>query len=174
MTQNNKLIHNGSLISLYKERVDLDSGKHTYFDIVKHPGGSVIAAINEHDEICILRQWRHAVKQFVWEFPAGCIEPNEAPLSVAKRELEEETGTIADDWQELGPVLASPGYSNEVLYFFVAKNLSQGSIKLDDAEQLDSFWLSLEKVYAMAKSGKISDAKTLAMIGKLLVSDIKI
>lgn len=173
MTDDNKaeskeLLHQGNLISLFKERVKLPKGKYTYFDIVSHPGGSVIAAINERNEICLLKQWRHAVNQFVWEFPAGCIEENEHPLNAAKRELEEESGVKANDWQDFGHILATPGYSNEVLYFFRAKNLSQGTQKLDEAEQLEAHWLALDDVYAMAKNGEITDAKTLAMLTKLL------
>ena len=168
MADDKELLHKGSLISVFKERVELDSGKHTHFDIVKHPGGSVIAAINDDDCICILKQWRHAVQQFVWEFPAGCIEQNEAPLNAAKRELEEETGAIANDWQDLGHIIATPGYSNEILYFFKAREITSGTVNLDDAEELEAFWLPLSDVYAMAKKGEITDAKTLAMLTKLL------
>ena len=168
MTDERKLLHQGSLISLYKERVDLSSGNHTHFDIVKHPGGAVIAAINSDNCICILKQWRHAVNQYVWEFPAGCIEQNEDPLNAAKRELEEEAGVIANDWESLGHILASPGYSNEILHFFSAKSISEGTTNLDDAEELDVHWPPLADVYNMAKKGDITDAKTLAMLVKLL------
>ena len=81
MTDDNKLIHQGNLISLYKERVELPNDNHTYFDIVRHPGGAVVAAVNEHNEVCLLKQWRHAVQQYIWEFPAGCIEDNELALN---------------------------------------------------------------------------------------------
>ena len=170
MTDEKKLIHQGNLISLYKERVDLPDDKHTHFDIVSHPGGSVIAAINDQNEVCLLKQWRHAVRQFVWEFPAGCIEENEEPLIAAKRELEEETGVVAQEWQDLGHILATPGYSNEVLYFFRAENLSTGTLNLDDAEQLEAHWLPLDDIYEMVKTGKISDAKTMALLTKILLS----
>ena len=168
MTDDNKLIHQGNLISLYKERVELPNDNHTYFDIVRHPGGAVVAAVNEHNEVCLLKQWRHAVQQYIWEFPAGCIEDNELALNAAQRELEEEAGVRASDWQDLGHILATPGYSNEVLYFFSAKNLSKGKLNLDDAEQLEAHWLALDDVYSMAKNGEITDAKTLAMLTKLL------
>jgi len=163
----NKLIHQGNLISIYKERVNFPEGGHTYFDIVKHPGGAVIAAINECHEICLLKQWRHAIDQFIWELPAGCLEPNEPPLETAKRELEEEAGVIGHTWQDLGKVTISPGFSNEILYFYKATDLSSGTLKLDEAEQLEAHWLPLESAFEMAKSGEIIDAKTLALLLRL-------
>ena len=162
-----KLIHQGNMISIFKERVDLPDGGHTHFDIVKHPGGAVIAAINELNEICLLKQWRHAIGEFIWELPAGCLEPNEPPLETAKRELEEEAGVIGTHWLELGKVTTTPGFSNEILYFFKATDLKPGTLKLDDAEQLEAHWLPLERVFEMAKSGEIIDAKTLALLLRL-------
>ncbi|GHA03478.1 ADP-ribose pyrophosphatase [Arenicella chitinivorans] len=163
----NKLIHKGSLIDLHKERVDFPNGGHTYFDIVKHPGGAVIAAINEKDEVCLLKQWRHAVGRFIWEFPAGCLEPNEPPLETARRELEEEAGVKAHRWRDLGKIVCSPGFSNEVLYLFEARDLADGQVNLDDAEQLDAHWLPLKTVKAMCLNGEIDDAKTLALLLRL-------
>lgn len=162
-----ELIHQGNLIAVYKEPVKLRNGGETTFDIVKHPGGSVIAAINNRDEICLLKQWRHAVGQTIWELPAGCLEPDEPPLETAKRELEEEAGVIAQDWSSLGDIVPSPGFSNERLYLFVARKLSPGTIKLDDAEDLTPHWLALSTVRDMATNGEISDAKTLAVLLRL-------
>lgn len=167
MSSDNKLVHKGSLISLYKEKFDLTNGKHTYFDIVKHPGGAVIAAINEKNELCLLKQWRHAVQQTIWELPAGCLEPGEAPLLTAQRELEEETGVTASEWQDLGVVIPSPGFCDEQLYCFLAKNIQPGTLKLDDAEQLEAHWLSMETVLKMVENGDIQDAKTLAVIFRI-------
>jgi len=163
----NEVIHKGKLIELHKERVELTNGDHTYFDIVKHPGGAVIVAINDEDEVCLLKQWRHAVDRFIWELPAGCLEPNEPPLETAKRELEEEAGVIAREWHELGEIVSSPGFSNEVLYLFEARGLSDGQLNLDEAEQLEAHWLPLEHVNEMAANGTIVDAKTLAGLLKL-------
>ncbi len=160
----NKLIHRGNLIELHNERVDFKDGGHTHFDIVKHPGGAVIAAINHKEEVCLLKQWRHAVGQFIWEFPAGCLEPNEPPIETAKRELEEEAAVKASEWQERGTLIPSPGFSNEVLFLFEARQLHEGQLNLDDAEQLEAHWLPLSKVQEMGKNGEISDAKTLALL----------
>ena len=167
MSVHDQVIHKGNLITLRKERVDLRNGGHTYFDIVKHPGGAVIAAINEQNEICLLRQWRHAMQQTIWELPAGCLEPNEPPLAAAKRELEEEAGVVASNWADLGKIHPSPGFSDEILYLFVARDLSQGVVKLDDAEQLEPHWLALDKAFEMARSGEVTDAKTLALLLRL-------
>jgi ADP-ribose pyrophosphatase len=167
MNSADKLIHQGNLIAMYKERVAFPNGGHTFFDIVKHPGGAVIAAINEDDEICLLKQWRHAIQRNIWELPAGCLEPDESPLQTAKRELEEEAGVIADAWQDLGIICSSPGFSNEILYLYAARELRAGVVKLDDAEQLEAHWVPLEKARGMAKAGEIIDAKTLALLYRL-------
>ncbi len=163
----NEIIHQGNLIELHREKVGLREGGHTYFDIVKHPGGSVIAAINDDEEICMLKQWRHAVNESIWELPAGCLEHNEPPLETAKRELEEEAAVRASDWRDLGKIVPSPGFSNEILYLFEARNLSLGTQKLDDAEQLEAHWLPLAEAREMARGGEIIDAKTLATLIRL-------
>ena len=162
-----KLIHSGNLIDLYKEPVPLDSGEVTFFDIVKHPGGSVVAAINDKNEYCLLKQWRHAVRQYVWEFPAGCLEKQEVPLKAAKRELEEEAGVKAAQWVSLGEILPSPGFSNEVLHLFKASELSAGIQQLDAAEKLEAHWLSLEEIKQLAQKHQLTDAKSLTLLYKL-------
>jgi len=173
MSENdNKKVYQGNLISLYKEKVPLHNiaegePRHTYFDIVKHPGGAVIAAINSDNEICLLKQWRHAVREDIWELPAGCLEPNEPPLLTAQRELEEEAGVVGEQWRDLGKIIPSPGFSNEVLYLYEARDLSPGTVKLDAAEKLEAHWIDLEEVKKMAKSGAIVDAKTLALLLRL-------
>ena len=163
----NKLIHKGNLLEVHSERVDFPTGGHTYFDIVKHPGGAVIAAINDDNEICLLKQWRHALGQTIWELPAGCLEPGEPPMETAKRELEEEAGVKAQQWRDLGKISSSPGFSNEMLYLYEARELSEGTLKLDDAEQLTAHWLPIEKVLEMAREGEIIDAKTLAVLFRI-------
>jgi len=163
----NSIIHKGNLIEVHKEQVDLPGDGHTHFDIVKHPGGAVIAAINDKEEMCILRQWRHAVGQTIWELPAGCLEIDEPPIDTAKRELEEEAGVIASSWRELGTIVTSPGFCNEVLYLFEARDLSDGTLKLDDAEVLEAHWFPVETILSMARGGEIIDAKTLALLSRI-------
>lgn len=166
-----KLIHQGNLIALYNEAVPLRDGGETRFDIVKHPGGAVIAAVNEQDEICLLKQWRHAVQATIWEFPAGCLEPNEPPLLTAQRELEEEAGVTAQNWLSLGTIYPSVGFCNEVLHLFIARNLSIGERHLDAAEQLEPVWLPIKEAIELANKNIIQDAKTLALLLRLSLLD---
>lgn len=163
----NTLIHQGNLISVHKEQVNFPGGHQTYFDIVHHPGGSVIAAVNENNELCMLHQYRHALDKTIWELPAGCLETGEPPVETAKRELEEETGFIASEWSELGTIVPSPGFSNEVLYLFLAKNLSKGQLKLDAEEIIETHWFSMQDILKMVQNNEIEDAKTLALLMKL-------
>ena len=168
MDSENKLLHKGRLISLYKERVPLRDGGATSFDIIKHPGGAVIAAINEKNEICLLKQWRHAVDSTIWEAPAGCLEAGEDPLLTAQRELEEEAGVRAATWSSPNRIIPSPGFSNEVLYLYKATELSKGTTNLDAAEQIEVHWVPLKEAFKMAKRGEIEDAKTLAILLMLI------
>ncbi len=124
-------------------------------------------AIDERNRLCLLKQWRHAVGEFIWELPAGCLEPGEPPLETAKRELEEESAIKAECWRDLGTIIPSPGFSNEVLYLFEAKKLSPGKLNLDDAEQLEAHWMAIDDVKGMAMRGDIKDAKTLAALFKI-------
>lgn len=163
----NKLLHKGNLIELHKEKVELPNGGHTYFDIVKHPGGAVVAAINDKNEICLVKQWRHAIGETIWELPAGCLEPGESPLETAKRELEEETGVVAGKWRDLGKIVSSPGFSNEILYLFEARELYQGKLELDEAEQIEAHWIPLRTIKKMLDDGEVIDAKTLALLSKI-------
>ena len=115
-----KLVHKGSHISLYKQQVELPDNRHVYYDVVAHPGGAVICAIDANHRLCLITQPRPAVNSHVWEFPAGCLETGESPLTTAKRELEEETGFIANSWCDLGHIVTAPGFCDEKLYLFVA------------------------------------------------------
>lgn len=167
MNDSNVLLHKGNLIELHKERVEFPNGGHSFFDIVKHPGGAVIAAINTNDEICLIKQWRHAIQQTIWELPAGCLEPEEPALDTAIRELKEETGVTAKLWRDLGHITPSPGFSNELLFLFEARELELGTLKLDDAEQIEAYWIPLKNIRRMIENGEIIDAKTLALLYKL-------
>jgi ADP-ribose pyrophosphatase len=159
-----KLLHQGQLISLYRDEVHLPDGRTTHYDIVRHPGGAVIVAVNSNKDICLLRQFRHAVDGEIWELPAGCLEADEEPFETAKRELLEETGCSAHSWTELGSIIPSPGFCNEMLWMFKAEDLKVGEATKDNDEFLEPHWFPINKIHQMIKAGEIRDAKTLAAI----------
>ena len=161
------LIHQGSHISLYKQKVLLDDQRHTYYDVIAHPGGAVMAALNEQRQFCLITQPRPAIGEDVWEFPAGCLEPEEPPLQTAKRELEEETGFIANKWFDLGNIVTAPGYCDERLYLYAAKELTETSTNFDEEEQIESHWLTVAEIEEKVANGTINDAKTLSLLCKL-------
>ncbi len=162
-----KLIHQGNLISVFKQKIDLPEGKHTFYDIVNHPGGAVIIAINEQKQVCLITQGRPAVNSTIWELPAGCLEPGEAPLITAQRELEEETGWKAADWTELGSIVTTPGFCDEVLPLYAAQHLTRTQTNFDAEEQIEIHWLSMSQVEEMVADGTINDAKTLSLLYRL-------
>lgn len=161
------LIHQGSHIALYKQKVPLPDNQHTYYDLIRHPGGSVMAAIDEQNRLCFITQPRPAMGGDIWEFPAGCIDPNEPPAETAKRELEEETGMIAEEWFDLGSICTAPGYCDEVLYLFAARKLTATQTKFDAEEQIESHWLSVSEADEKIQTGEIYDAKTLCLLYRL-------
>lgn len=162
ISSKHKLLHKGRLISLYSDEVQLPDGRTSHYDIVRHPGGAVIVAIDSNKDVCLLRQFRHAVGGNIWELPAGCLESDEAPLETAKRELLEETGFSALTWNELGSIIPSPGFCDEVLWMFKAENLTAGEASKDNDEFLEPHWFSISKIHQMIRAGEIRDAKTLA------------
>ena len=162
-----KLIHQGNHISLYQQKVLLPNEKHTFYDVVAHPGGAVMAAINSENKLCLITQSRPAVGGEIWEFPAGCLELNETPLTTAKRELEEETGFIAEHWHELGMIVSTPGFCDEKLYLFAATGLTETTTNFDAEEQIESHWLSIKEIEDKVAHCIINDAKTLSLLYKI-------
>ncbi len=157
-------IYRGRLIELGLETAVLPNGATIELEIVRHPGGAVVLALDEADRVCLLRQYRHVVGDWIWELPAGVIEAGEDPLETAQRELREEAGLIAAQWRELGTMLSSPGFCSEELCVYQAGNLSHVGADIQPDEQIEVHWHTLEQVRAMAVDGRIRDAKTLVAL----------
>lgn len=155
----------GRIISVDVETVTLPNGATAEMEVIRHPGGAAVAAVNERGEICLLRQYRHALGRWLWELPAGKLDrADEDPFVCARRELEEETGLLAADWQPLGGVISSPGVFTEVVHLYLATALSQGQARPEEAEVFEVVWLPLAEAVRRAENGEIEDAKTLAGI----------
>lgn len=154
-------VFKGRVIEVNVERVRLPNDNVADLEIIRHPGGAAIAAINERREICLLRQFRHAADGWLWELPAGKIDNREPPLKTAQRELEEEAGVVAARWESLGDMVSSPGVFTEVIHLYLATGLRDVAARPEEHEVLEVHWKPLEEALEMARSGELRDAKSL-------------
>ena len=143
------------------EGVCLPDGRNLELEVVRHPGGAAVVALNAQHEICLLHQYRHAGGGWLWELPAGKLEPGEPALTTAQRELEEEAGLRAQHWQTLANVLTTPGFCDEVIYLFLARDLCSVPAQPQEHECIEVHWFPFNAALAMAQRGEIRDAKTL-------------
>lgn len=157
-------LYEGKVFDIYKDDVELSTGYKSIREVVKHNGGVVIVA-EKDDKILMVKQFRYPTKEALYELPAGKLDKlNENIFDAAKRELEEETGYIAQTWEDLGFIWTSPGFCTEKLYLYKATNLTFKGQHLDEGEVLNYMEIEKEKVFAMIKSGEINDAKTICAL----------
>ncbi len=154
-------IFKGRIISLRQDSALLPNGNTATREVVEHPGGVCIAALDRNDELLFVKQWRYPYMEETLEIPAGKRDrQDEDPLECGKRELQEETGARAKNFIDLCPLYPSPGYVNEVIYCYLATDLSFGEQNPDQDEFLDVLRIPLQKAVEMVLSGEIKDAKT--------------
>ncbi len=162
-----KTIFSGQIFDLKLDKLRLPNGKDYTREVVIHPGAVCVAALTPTGQIALVKQYRHALSRDILELPAGKLEQGEAPLSAAKRELEEETGIIGKNFQDLGCIYVSPGYSSEIIHLYFCKAESLGSLKLDEGEFLEPVYIEFKTAIKMVLKNEISDAKTQVSILKL-------
>jgi 8-oxo-dGTP pyrophosphatase MutT (NUDIX family) len=150
----------GRVISVTTDEVVLPNGHRAVLEVVHHPGGAAAVALDEHGRVCLLRQYRYVADGWLWELPAGKLEPNEPALRTAQRELIEEAGVNARQWLSLGTCLSSPGVFTETLHLFLATGIEPAASALESAEVIEVHWVALEAACAWALDGTITDAKT--------------
>ncbi len=157
-------IYAGPVFTVTRDEIRLPDGKKGRRDLVHSLGGVVILPLDEEGNVTLVRQFRYAHGHVLLEAVAGKLEKGEEPFSAAQRELREETGFTAEQWDFLGAIETSPGFLTEKLYLYLARGLSKGEMQLDEGEFLEPVRMSLEEAAAMAADGRISDAKTLAVL----------
>ena len=167
-----KLAYKGRVFNVHSDTVREPNGLIVHRDVIRHIGSVVILAIDESldpkDPVIIIeRQYRHAVGEFLLELPAGRIEPNEAPLAAAKREMIEETGYRAKKWKLLTKYFASPGFLGERMQIFLARDISEGVAQPEADEQIEILRMKFSEAMSLVRSNKIHDGKTLIALSFL-------
>jgi 8-oxo-dGTP pyrophosphatase MutT (NUDIX family) len=160
MTERVRVVFRGKVINVTHDQVELPNGAQAELEVVHHPGGAAAVALDVEGRVCLLRQYRHAAGGWIWELPAGKLEPQEPPETTALRELEEEAGQRAQRWQSLGYILSSPGVFDEKIYLYLARELSEIPINHEEHESIEVHWLPFAQALGMAQSGEIMDGKT--------------
>lgn len=157
-------IFRGRVFSVHQEEVSLPTGRRVTLDVVHHPGAAAIVAIGGDGAVALIRQFRHAAGGFIWEVPAGTLGPGESPAACARRELEEETGLVAARWTALGSILTTPGFCDERIHLFLARELRATAAAPEDDEVLTAARVPLARAMAMIASGEIEDAKSIVAL----------
>jgi ADP-ribose pyrophosphatase len=150
----------GRVVRVTTDEVVLPNGHRALLEVVHHPGGAAAVALDGSSRVCLLRQYRYVACGWLWELPAGKLEPGEPPLATAQRELTEEAGVSASHWQSLGICLSSPGVFTERLHLFLASGLSAAPAAQEHAEVIEIHWVPFAQACAWAIDGTISDCKT--------------
>ena len=156
-----KHIYKGRIVSLREDSVELPGGIRAKREIVEHPGAVAIIALTKENRIVLVRQYRTAAKRVLLEVPAGLVQKGETPAQAAKRELEEETGYFAKKIKKVFEGYASPGYSTEVIRYFLAEGLTKTSQRTEEDELIDVECLKVSDCFKMIKKRKIRDNKTI-------------
>ena len=163
-TVNSKRVYEGRMISLRVDTVELPEKKYSTREIVEHPGAAVVVPITDDGKVIMVRQFRKPVEEFLLEVPAGKLDKGEDPYICAHRELKEETGYESGDMKYLLSFYSSPGFSNEIMHLFVAKDLVAGEATPDEDEYIELEEYEMDVLLSMVHEGKIKDSKTIIAI----------
>lgn len=156
-----ELAYDGSFLKVARDRVRLPDGAVTDREYILHPGAVVILPLFDDGRVLLERQFRYPLGKVFIEFPAGKIDPGEDPLACAQRELREETGYTAADWQFVTTIHNAIAYSDEHLDLYLARGLVAGERRLDEGEFLEIFSATVPEMLAMVQCGEITDVKTI-------------
>lgn len=155
------LVYQGHFLNVRRDSVLLPNGRHASREYIVHPGAVMIVPLLDDGRLVMERQFRYPMQRVMLEFPAGKLDPAEAALDCARRELAEETGYTATSWAHAGVLHNAIAYSDEGIEIFFARGLRAGTRQLDDGEFLDVVFHSTEELDALAAGGQLTDAKTL-------------
>ena len=161
-----KTIFEGRIIKVTLDQAELPNGKLAAREVVEHPGGVAVLALEEDNTTYLVKQFRYPIQQLLLELPAGKLDGPEDHLLAAKRELSEETGLEAEEWTYMGSILASPGFCTERLHMYLARKLSHKKQHLDEDEFLNVVPIPFDALVRQVMDGFQDDAKTVAAVLK--------
>jgi ADP-ribose pyrophosphatase len=159
-------IYRGTIVSLDVEEVRLPNGTMMRMELVRHPGGAAVVAIDAQDRVCLLRHYRPAVGAWLWELPAGKRDHGEPALVAARRELQEEAGLMAARWDALGSIWSSPGILAERIELYLARGLTRVTASADEDEVFEIHWLAFDEALEKVLADDGADAKTIAGLAR--------
>ncbi len=162
----NKLFYRGRKFDYEVNRLRLPNGVEGDWECVRHPGGALAVPVTPDGKLVLVRQYRFAAAGRLLEFPAGTVEPNENPSITIQREIEEETGYRAGSWRDLGKFFLAPGYSDEIIYAFLAQDLEQLETppQQDEDEDIEVVLMTLPELEQAIQDGEPVDAKSIASL----------
>lgn len=168
-TSKKNYVYKGKILNLRNDDAILPDGTPCKREIVEHSGGACVLYVKE-GKVLLVRQYRYAYEESLYELPAGKLNAGEDPKIAAQRELQEETGVLAEDLRLLYVNYPSPGYTDEKIYIYQAFDGKRAQAQLDEGEFLDVEYIPLEKVVKMLQNGEIKDGKTIIALQAYLLS----
>lgn len=159
-----RLLFKGRKFNFEVNRLRLPNKAEGEWECIRHPGGALAVPVTPEGKLILVRQYRFAVQGRVLEFPAGTVEPNEEPQETIQREIEEETGYRANKWEKLGEFFLAPGYSDEIIYAFLARDLEKLETpqKQDEDEDIETVFFTPEELEKAILDGEPVDAKSIS------------
>ena len=161
-----KQIFDGKVVKLFVDDIELPNGKGAFREVVRHPGAVCVIPITDDGEVIMVKQFRYPFSSVLLEIPAGKLEPNEDPLDAVKRELEEESGVVAENIEFIGMTYTTVAFTDEKIYTYMATGLTFKESHPDEDEFLEVVKLPLDTLVNMVMSGEIKDSKTQVAILK--------
>lgn len=160
-------VFDGKVFDVDREEVRLPHGRTVKMDVVRHPKSVVIIPVPEPGHVILIRQYRHAVNQWLWELPAGSVDEGETPEAAARRECHEEIGQIPETIVRLAALYPTPGYCDEEMVFFRVSGLAQAAeaAAVDEDEDIEARTFAIRDAKEMVRHGEILDMKTIVGLG---------
>ena len=169
-TLSTSYLYRGRIINVRQDCVKLNNNEKAFREVVEHPGAVAVLALNEQEEVILVRQHRQPTGQILLEIPAGKLEPDELPLECAQRELLEETGLVGERWKEILKFYPSPGFCDEIIYLFLAEILSCAvSPTTDPEENIAIVKMPLKKAASLIDNGELPDGKTIIALQYIMM-----